>query len=199
MADQRFAHRAQQIAFQSFVNRLEQAEARKKELEQQIAELVPHWSLGHIVTALCALKGVGLVIAATIVAEVGDFNRFQRPRQLMAYFGVVPGEHSSGGSIRPRGITKAGNTMARALLFEAAWCCRTRPKIGQWMKTHQPDVEQEIKDIAWKAQVRLNTRFRKLVGRGKKSNVAITAVSRELLGFIWDIARRAPIKPPTTA
>lgn len=190
LADRRFEHSGQQIAFQSYLNRLDQAGARKKELEQQIAAIVPTWSLGPIVNALQALKGVGLVIAATLVAEVGQFSRFVSPRKLMAYLGLVPGEHSSGGSIRPRGITKAGNTDLRSLLFEAAWSYRTAPKIGQWMTARASGIPQEAKDIAWKAQLRLSARYRKLVGRGKKSNIAVTAVARELIGFMWDLGRR---------
>ena len=190
LTDRRFEHRGQQIAFQSYLNRLAQAEARKKELEEQIADLIPEWSLGPMVIALQALKGVVPVIAATLVAEVGEFSRFPSPRKLMAYVGLVPGEHSSGGSIRPRGITKSGNSDLRALLFEAAWSYRTSPKVGQFMTVRQADLPQEAKDIAWKAQLRLNARYRKLVGRGKKSNVAITAVARELIGFIWDLGRR---------
>jgi transposase len=190
LSDRRFDHAGQQIAFQSFLNRIEQAEARKSELEVQIAELCAAWSLGPIVTAIQALKGIGLVIAATLVAEIGDFSRFASPRHLMAWLGLVPGEYSSGGSIRPRGITKAGNTAARSLLFEAAWSYRTTPKVGQWQQQHRPEVPQAFKDIAWKAQLRLHGRYRKLVARGKRSNVAITAIARELVGFIWDIARR---------
>jgi len=190
LANQSFDHCSQQIAFQSYINALEQAESRKGELEKQIAELVPAWSLGPIVHALQALKGIGLVIAATLVAEVGDFRRFTKPRQLMAFLGLVPGEHSSGANIRQRGITKTGNSPVRALLFEAAWCYRTRPKVGSWMWARQPDIEQEIKDISWKAQIRLCSRYRRLVARGKKSSVATTAVARELVGFIWDIATR---------
>ena len=190
LSDRHFEHLGQQIAFQSFLNRVEQAEVRKVQLEAQISELCQDWSLGPIVTAIQALKGVGLVIAATLVAEVGDFSRFPSPRHLMAWLGLVPGEHSSGTSVRPRGITKAGNTAARALLFEAAWSYRTTPKVGQWQNKHRPDVCQEFKDIAWKAQLRLHGRYRKLVAHGKRSNVAITAIARELVGFIWDIARR---------
>ena len=168
LTDRLFEHCGQQIAFQSYLNRLAQAEARKKELEEQIADIIPEWSLGPMVIALQALKGVGPVIAATIVAEIGEFSRFASPRKLMAYVGLVPGEHSSGGSIRPRGITKAGNSDLRALLFEAAWSYRTTPKVGQFMTIRQAGLPQEAKDIAWKAQLRLNARYRKLVGRGKK-------------------------------
>jgi transposase len=190
LTDRRFEHRGQQIAFQSYLNRLAQAEARKKEMEEQIADLVSEWSLGPMVIALQALKGVGPVIAATMVAEVGEFSRFATPRKLMAYLGLVPGEHSSGGSVRPRGITKAGNSDMRSLLFEAAWSYRTTPKVGQFMTVRKSNVPQDAKDIAWKAQLRLNGRYRKLVGRGKKSNVAVTAVARELVGFMWDLGRR---------
>ena len=190
LADQRFDHPAQQIAIQSYINAMEQAEARKGDLEKQIGELVEHWSLGPVVNALQALKGVGLVIAASLVAEIGDFSRFDNPRKLMAFLGLVPGEHSSGSNTRTRGITRAGNTPLRALLFEAAWCYRTTPKVGQWMLARRPDVDQAVKDIAWKAQLRLHGRYRRLVARGKPSNVAVTAVARELLGFVWDIAAR---------
>ena len=191
LTDRRFPHPGQQVAFQCLLNRVEQAESRKKEMENHIAEIVPAWSLAPVVGEIQALKGIGLVIAATLVAEIGDFDRFSSPRQLMAYLGLVPGEASSGLSIRPRGITKAGNSMARSLLFEAAWSYRTTPKVGQWQLVHRPEVDQISKDIAWKAQLRLHGRYRKLLARGKRSNVAVTAVARELVGFIWDIARRA--------
>ena len=191
LADRRFEHSGQQIAFQCFINRVEQAEARKKQLEDQIIEVAQAWTLAPVVTAIQALKGVGPIIAATLAAEVGDFSRFPNPRQLMAYLGLVPGERSSGGTIRPRGITKTGNSAARSLLFEAAWSYRTTPKVGQWQQTHRPVVDQAFKDIAWQAQLRLHGRYRRLIARGKRSNVAVTAIARELVGFIWDIARRA--------
>jgi transposase len=193
LADRSFEHAGQQVAFQSFLNRLEQAESRKEQLDAQIKELSESWALAPVVNALQALKGVGPIVASTVIAEIGDFGRFASPRQLMAYLGIVPGEHSSGGSVRGRGITKSGNALVRALLFEAAWSYRTPPKVGQWQIVHRPKVDQVYKDIAWKAQLRLNGRYKRLIARGKKSNVAITAVARELVGFIWDIARRVPV------
>jgi transposase len=195
LADRNLDHPAQRIALQSYINRLEQAEARKTDLDKQIEALVAEWNMAPVVRALQALKGVGLVIAATIVAEIGDFARFSNPRQLMAYLGLVPGEHSSGGSVRPRGITKAGNSMARSLLFEAAWPYRLPAKVGQAGWVQQRDCAQWLKDISWRAQLRLATRYRRLVLRGKRSQVAITAVARELVGFIWAIATQvgAPI------
>jgi len=197
LRNRHFQHHAQQISFQSYLNRLEQAEARKKELEDQIAMISQTWSLARTVINLQAFKGIGLVIAATLVAEVGIFSRFDNPRKLMAYLGLVPGEHSSGGSVRSRGITKTGNSAVRALLFEAAWSYRVQAKVGNWMHKRRPDVPQAINAIAWKAQVRLSARYRKLVGSGKKSNVAITAVARELVGFLWDVARKTEVE--TTA
>ncbi|WP_299654282.1 IS110 family transposase [uncultured Jannaschia sp.] len=190
-----FEHPAQKLALQSYINRLEHAEARKSEVEQQIADLVPSWALAPVVHALQVFKGVGLVVAVTLAAEIGDFSRFATPRKLMAYLGLVPGEHSSGGKFRSGGITKAGNTIARVMLVEAAWAYRWPPKVGAMLLRKREPYAQELKDVAWKAQVRLNRRFRRLEGRGKRSNVAATAVARELVGFIWAIAIRTTPKP----
>src|SRR5713101_3375743 len=187
-----FAHPAQQIAFQTYLNALEYEERRKLELEAQIKEAIELSPWSRLVRALQALKGVGPIVAATIVTEVGDFARFTHPRQLVAYFGLAPGEHSSGSSIRPRGITKAGNTTARSILCEAAWNYRTTPKVGQWMKQHRPEVPQEIIEIAWKAQLRLHKTYRRLTSRGKRTVVATAAVARELLCFMWSIGRALP-------
>jgi len=190
ISDQQMEHPAMQITLQGYVNALEQAESRRTELDVQIRELLPTWSLAPIVTALQALRGVASVIAIALVAEIGDFRRFPSARDLMAYFGLVPGEHSSGSTVRSRGITKQGNSAMRALLYEAAWCYRQSAKIGQWMKARLPaNVPQFALDIAWKAQTRLCGRYRKLIARGKKSQIAVTAVARELLGFVWAIAR----------
>ena len=198
LAGRRFPHDAQQIAFQSYLNAMEQALSRRADLEAELRELVPRWSLGALVDALQALRGVALVIAVTLVAEVGDMRRFSSPKQLMAYLGVTPGEHSSGGSVRPGGITKAGNGSVRRLLYEAAWSYRLTPKVGSHMQQNMPrGISQEVKDIAWKAQLRLCKRYRQLLARGKKSQVAITAVARELIGFMWSIGQHVqlPIEP----
>ena len=190
LANRSFPHTTQQIAFQCYLNAMEQALSRREELEQQIIQFLPEWSLEPIVRALQALRGVGMVIAVSVVAEVGDLTRFDNPKQLMAYLGITPGEHSSGGTVRPRGITKAGNKTIRSLLYEAAWSYRQRPKVGSYMLQHMPDKNpQMVKDIAWKAQLRLCRRYRQLLSRGKKSQVAITAVARELVGFMWFIAQ----------
>lgn len=190
LTNRRFPHSAQQIAFQTYLNALEHEERRKAELEAQIREVIEQSPLAVLARSLQALKGVGPVVAATIVAEVGDFTRFRHPRQLVAYFGLAPGEHSSGGSVRPRGITKAGNSTARSVLCEAAWNYRTTPKVGQWMKEHRPkQVPQEAIDIAWKAQLRLHKTYKRLTSRGKRTVVATAAVARELLCFMWSIGK----------
>jgi transposase len=192
LSRQLFEHQAQQIAYQGYLNALEQAEARRTQLEEQIAQLLPSWSLAPVVTALQALRGVAPIIAVSIVAEIGDATRFDSPRKLMAYLGLTPGEYSSGASIRARGITKQGNSVLRSLLFEAAWAYRFMAKVSVAMKARRPEgIPQYALDIAWKAQIRLCGRYRKLLAKGKKSQVAITAVARELLGFVWAIANAA--------
>jgi transposase len=190
LANQTFACASQQIAFQHYLQALEQSENRRAQLEQEIARLLNDWSLKDIVIQLQALKGVAVIIAVTIVAEIGDLSRFDNAKQLMAYLGLIPGEHSSGNTIRSKGITKVGNKEVRRLLYEAAWSYRSNAKVGSWMLAHRPPgVTQASKDIAWKAQQRLCFRYRSLASKGKKSQVSITAVARELLGFMWDIGR----------
>lgn len=187
LAKQSFEHPAQQITFQTYLNAEEQALARRESIDAELEKLLPHWSLEPVVKALQALRGIGAVIAITIVAEIGVFQRFTNACQLMAFLGLVPGERSSGSTIRPRSITKTGNTSLRALIFEASWHYRQIPKIGEFTLRRRPDVPQEIKDIAWRAQLRLNSRFRHLLAKGKRAQVAITAVARELVGFIWAV------------
>lgn len=192
LADLQFDHAGQQFALQSYINEEEQAIARRTLIDRQIETLLPEWRLAPVVQDLTALRGMNVVIAAAVAAEVGDFARFPGARQLMSYLGLVPGEYSSGGTTRARGITKAGSSDVRALLFEAAWLYRLRPKIGQWQRTHRKDPSQAAQDIAWKAQLRLHSRYRRLTQtRQKRSQVAVTAVARELVGFIWAIARNA--------
>lgn len=189
LANQRFPHPAQQIAFQGYLQAMEQALGRREQLEEQIRSLLPDWSLGTLVDALQCLQGVALIVAVSVVAEVGDLTRFDSPKQLMSFLGLTPGEYSSGAKTRSRGITKTGNISVRRLLYEAAWSYRLTPKVGAWKRQHMPkDIPQAAQDIAWKAQLRLCKRYRQLIARGKKPQVAITAVARELVGFMWSIA-----------
>jgi transposase len=152
--------------------------------------------LAPVVRALQAMRGMALVAAATLVAELGDITRFTNPQQLMAYLGLVPSEHSSGGTRRQGAITKAGNGSARRMLIEAAWSYRFPARISRELLLRQEGLAKPIRDTAWKAQERLCGRYRKLARAGKPPNVVTAAIARELAGFVWAIARQAQ---PTAA
>jgi len=188
---QQFEHPAQQIAFQGYLSSAAHALARRDELEAQIRELLPNWSLRPVVDALQSLRGIALITAVTLVAEIGDIRRFRKPGELMAYLGLIPGERSSGPTIRRGSITKAGNSFARRMLVESAWSYRRPARIGVEMGARMPQVADPVREIAWKAQVRLCGRFRRLAARGKKSQVVVTAIARELVGFIWAVSQAA--------
>ena len=156
-----------------------------------IAAALPDWSLAMVVHALQALRGMALVAAATLVAELGDITRFANPRQLMAYLGLVPSEHSSGGTRRQGGITKAGNGAARRMLIEAAWSYRFPARISREQLLRQEGLAEPIRDTARKAQERLFRRYRKLARAGKPPTVVTAAIARELAGFVWAIAKQS--------
>jgi transposase len=163
----RFEHPAQQIVLQDYIHAVEDAEARRDRLTRQIEEVPPSWSMAPVVAALQAMRGVALVVAVTVVAEVGDFRRFANARQLMAYLGLVPSEHSSGSTIRRGGITKAGNALARRVLIEGAWAYRMTARVSRKLHDRLEPLSGAIRDIAWKAQVRLCARYRRLAAAGK--------------------------------
>jgi transposase len=192
-----FDHPAQQIVLQDYIDAVQDAEARRDRLTRQINELLPSWSMAPVAIALQALRGVALVVAVTVVAEVGDFRRFANPRQLMAYLGLVPSEHSSGSSIRRGGITKAGNALARRVLIEGAWTYRMPARVSRKLHDRLEPLPAAIRDIAWKAQIRLCARYRRLAAAGKPKVVVTTAIAREMVGFIWAIAQIA--QPPLPA
>ena len=193
----RFDHPAQQIVLQDYIDAVQDAEARRDRLTRQINELLPSWSMAPVAIALQAMRGVALVVAVTVVAEVGDFRRFANPRQLMAYLGLVPSEHSSGSSIRRGGITKAGNALARRVLIEGAWTYRMPARVSRKLHDRLEPLPAAIRDIAWKAQIRLCARYRRLAAAGKPKVVVTTAIAREMVGFIWAIAQIA--QPPLPA
>ena len=143
-----------------------------------------------VIEALQALRGVAKITAVSIVAEVGSLSRFEKPRQLMGYSGLVSSEFSSGNRIQRGGITKTGNAHLRRVILEAAWAYQHRPWVGDALRKRQQGLDPQIKEIAWKAQSRLHTRYKKLSARGKNKNQIVTAIGRELLGFIWAIAVR---------
>ena len=164
------------------------AALRIEELTHQIEELVEKTPLAPLVTALQALRGVGLVTAVTVAAEIGEFCRFARPRQLMAFVGLVPGEHSSGARRRQGAITRTGNKHVRWILTEAAWNYRFLPRASKALARRRAAVSPEVRAIAERAEERLCRRFQKLLRQGKAKNKAVTAIARELVGFIWTIA-----------
>ena len=188
-----YEHPAQQIVLQDYIHAVEDAEARRDRLTGQIEELLGDWSMAPVVEALQAMRGVALVVAVTLVAEVGDLTRFDNPRQLMAYLGLAPSEHSSGQSVRRGGITKAGNGEARRVMVEAAWTYRMQARISQARLGRMEGLPKPVRDIAWKAEVRLCSRYRRLNAAGKPANVVTAAIAREMLGFAWAIARH--VKP----
>jgi transposase len=189
LAGLRFAQRVHHIVLEDGIAVVEAATARRDRLQAAIEAALPDWSLAPLVRALQALRGMAVVVAATLVAELGDITRFANPRQLMAYLGLVPSEHSSGGTRRQGGITKAGNGAARRMLIEAAWSYRFPPRISRELVLRQEGLPKAIRDAAWKAQQRLCRRYRKLSQAGKPPTVVTTAIARELSGFVWSIAQ----------
>ena len=152
-------------------------------------DTLPEWSLAPLVQALQAMRGVQLIAAITLVAELQDFLRFQTPRQLMAYVGLVPGEHSTGPKRRQGSITKAGNSAARRMLVEIAWHYQHGARVSATIATRHDQLPKAVTDIAWAAQLRLSAKFKRLLARRVMKNKAVVAVARELTGFVWAIAR----------
>jgi transposase len=163
--------------------------ARIAQLDKAIDEAVERaaTTMREVISALQALRGVAKTTAATVVAELGQLSRFSSPRELMAYAGIVPSEYSSGQRTWRGSITRTGNARLRRVVVESAWSYRYPPNLFRTLKKRQEGLDEEVKGIAWKAQHRLHQRYRALMGRGKNSNQTVTAVARELLGFIWAI------------
>jgi transposase len=184
-----FEHAAQDVTLLDYLNEVEHVADRLKRLERAIddAVKVAPERMRAVIEALQALRGIAQVSAVTIVAEVGKLSRFAKPQQLMGYSGAVASEDTSGERTRRGGITKTGNAHLRRIVIEAAWAYQHRPGIGPALRKRQATVSQEVKEIAWKAQHRLNARYRHLMAKGKCRQEVVTAVGRELLGFIWAI------------
>jgi transposase len=201
-ADWRAAHRRwlskysfedawRQLAFDEHRRTIEDRLAQCERLEAALREAVTEWRLYPVVLALQAMRGIQFITAVGLISELGDLSRFEHPSQLMAWFGVTPSEHSSGGTRRQGSITKTGNSYARKLLVEAAWSYRHTARISPQLQIRQENLPKPIIDRAWDAQVRLCRRCHRLVAKGKNANIAIVAVAQELAGFIWDIGRLA--------
>jgi transposase len=188
-------HPAQQIVLQEYLDAVREASVRVQRLTDQIRALIPQWRRAPFVQAYQALRGVSLIVAATVVAEVGDLSRFHNPKELMAYLGLVPSEHSSGSSVRRGRITKTGNGHARRVLVEAAWAYRLRARVSRILFKRQEGLPESIRQISWKAQVRLCARYRRLLAKGKSKQTIVTAIARELAAFLWAIGQAVvPVK-----
>ncbi len=183
----------QQVVFQEYVDAISEAAERLARLTAQITTRLPAWRMAPVAAALQALRGVSLVTAVTCVAEIGDLRRFENPRQLMSYLGLVPSEHSSGARRRPGQITKAGNSHVRRVLVESAWAYRFPARVTRIIQLRQEGLSRKVREVAWRAQLRLCARYRRLSARGKLKQQIVTAIARELSAFIWAIAREVPV------
>ena len=195
LASQKLEHREQRIAFEEQLLAVRQAKERVERLEQAMRESVADWSLAPIVEALQAMRGMDLVTAVSFLAEIGDLSRFEGPRQLMAFLGLTPSERSTGESVKRGSITKAGNTRARRVLVESAWSYRHPPRVSKEKQAKVEAAPRSVREIAWKAQMRLCGRFRTLTRKGKRSTIVATAIARELSAFIWAINREVVGRP----
>ncbi len=186
-----------------YLHEVEHVATRIVKLEKAIDDAVQTApaEIRAVIEALQALRGVAQTTAATIVSELGSLSRFQSPRQLMGYSGLVAREHSSGNRIQRGAITKTGNAHLRRVLVEAAWAYQHRPNVTGFLLRRQKSLalSDEVKQIAWKAQHRLHKRYKTFAARGKNKNQIVTALGRELLGFIWAIAMNTEQKQKLTA
>lgn len=182
-----FDHEWQTDVRNEYLEAVRAASDRVKDLDQALDRALPNWSLAPVVASLVALRGVDKLAAITILAELGDISRFDSPKQLMAFLGLVPSEHSSGARRRQGSITLAGNGHARRMLIESAWSYRFPARQTAHLKRKAQQASRTAQVIAWRAQKRLCGRYRTLTQSGKNQNVVCVAVARELVGFIWDI------------
>lgn len=195
LEEMKFEQPVQQIVFQEYVDTVKALTQRVNGLDKQIESAAPQCVFWPVIQALMALRGVSLLTAMTIVAEIGDLKRFKSAPQLMAYLGVVPSEHSSGGTKSRGGITKTGNGHVRRVLVEAAWTYRHPARKTATLQRRAQRTSQEVQEIAWNAQKRMCGRYKLLEGRGKLKVQVCTAIARELTGFIWAIGQAMPSAP----
>jgi len=193
LTDLKMEHPAQQVTLQEYVDTVKECQSRVDRLTEQVQELSRQCRLWPVIKAIQALRGVALIVAATVASELGDIQRFEHPNQLMSFLGLVPSEHSSGDSVRKGSITKAGNRHIRKALIESAHAYRYQARVTRLLLKRQEGIPKSICELSWKAQLRLCERYRKLQGKGKNVNVVKTAIARELVGFIWAIAREIPL------
>ena len=188
-------HPAQHIVLQEFLQTITERISRLERLDNELTHHVHQWRYYPVVKAIQAMRGVRLLVATGIVAELGDLSRFDHPRKLMSYLGLVPSEHSSGGKRHIGAITKCGNGRARRLLVEGAHTYRYAANISTDMQKRQEGLPKDIIDIAWKAQLRLCKRYKKMIAKGKHYNLVVTAIAREMIAYIWAIAKEVVLTP----
>ncbi|MFT7478751.1 MAG: transposase [Gammaproteobacteria bacterium] len=187
---QRFEREAQECVLREYLHAVVQQGEQLERLGDALARLVEGCKLEPLIKALQAMRGIKLLTASSLAFELIDLKRFATAPKLMSYVGLVPSEDSSGGRRRQGSITKAGNKRVRTLLTEAAWNCRFKPQRTVHLRKRQEGISREVKDIAWKAQERLHQRYKSLSARGKPHQCLITAMARELVGFIWAIGQQ---------
>jgi transposase len=188
LADQSFAQPAQQIVLEESIEAVRLGERRRDRIDGYLRAQIPTWSLFPLVQNLGALRGLDMVASAGLAAAIGDPSRFASAPDFMAYLGLVPSEHSTGRKRHMGAITKAGNIHARTLLIEAAHSYRFPARVARHKLAAVDAVPEAVREIAWKAQTRLCQRYRRMVARGKLNQVVVTAIARELAGFVWSIA-----------
>lgn len=188
-------HPAQQIVLQECISTLNERFTRLERLDNELKHHIFNWRYYPVVKALQAMRGIKLIVAAGVVAELGDLNRFDHPRKLMSYLGLVPSENSSGDIRRLGPITKSGNSRARRLLIEGAHAYRYPARMSTEIQKRQEGLPPEISQIAWNAQLRLCKRYQRLMHRGKHRNVVVTAIAREMSAYIWHIAKHVALPP----
>jgi len=185
----------QQVVLQTYIDAERAAGERVAQLNDQLMRALPEWSLAPVVASLVALRGIDTLAAIVLLAELGDISRFDSPKQLMAFLGLVPSEHSTGGRRRQGAITLTGNRHARRMLIESAWSYRFPARQTKHLKAKAAHASPDAKRIAWKAQVRLCGRYRTMTRAGKNTKLVCVAIARELAGFLWDIVRREMPQP----
>lgn len=186
---QSFDNEAQQRVLEDYRGTVDDATQRLDRLTKSIVELVESWTLRPLVLALQALRGISVINAVTLVAEIDDFARFASAKKFMGFTGLTPSEHSSGAGRRQGGITKCGNAHVRRALVEAAWAYNYRPRMSAAIQQRAAKTSSDVQRIAWKAQTRLCAKFRRLTAAGKPRNKVVIGVARELAGFVWAITR----------
>ncbi|WP_235792273.1 transposase [Virgibacillus salidurans] len=185
----KFERSSSSIVFQEYFHQLQEIEQRVKRYEEEIKLQATEGVHAQKIQALQSLRGVALITATSLVAEIGSFKRFTTPKHFMAYVGLIPSEDSSGDRRNQGNVTKTGNRHVRRLLVESAWSYRYQPAVKGKLKKRQEGQSASVQAISWKAQNRLHKKYYRLLSRGKESGKAITAVARELAGFIWAVTQ----------